>query len=269
MLNLLLLLLILYAALLAGMYVFQRSLMYHPASAMGTPAQHGLTEFSEHFITTPDGETLQLWYRAAGGALPTVLYFHGNAGNIAGRAGIFAALAARGFGVAALSYRGYGQSSGQPSEQGLYRDAAAAIGWLANDKNTPENKLIVYGESLGTGVASWVATQHNIGLLVLQAPYLSVAKRAQEIYPFIPVSMLLKDHFNSASRIASIHAPLLLFHGEEDTVIPIHHGRALLAMAPEPKRSFFLPGVGHNDFDSRAISSHVEDYARELGLIPQ
>jgi hypothetical protein len=267
MLNLFFTLVLLYAAVLAGMAVFQRSLLYHPTTTTGTPEQNGLTGFEEISAQTTDGVRLQLWYRKADAGFPTVLYFHGNAGAIADRAGIYAALASRGFGVLALSYRGYGKSSGSPSEQGLYTDARAAIRLLVDEKQIAENRIVLYGESLGTGVATQMATEFHVGLMVLQAPYQSVAGRAQEIYPFIPVRLLIKDRFESILRINASRAPLLLFHGEEDRVIPIHHGRAMLEKARDPKRGFFLSGVGHNDFDSRAISSHVEAYAKELGLI--
>ncbi|MCE2927672.1 MAG: alpha/beta hydrolase [Rickettsiales bacterium] len=269
MLNLFLSLLLIYIAILALMFVFQRSLMYHPFAATGTPEQNGLSGFSELHAPTPDGIQIQLWYRQADRGFPTIVYFHGNGGNIAGRAVIYDAFARLGFGVLAVSYRGYGLSNGSPSEQGLYTDARTAIELLIKEKHVEPSRIILFGESLGTGVATKMATEYKVGLLVLQAPYTSVAARAQEIYPFVPARLLMKDRFDNLSKIQAIQSPLLLFHGELDNVIPVHHGRRVFESAREPKRAFFLPHVNHNDFDSRMISSHAQTYAKELGLIHQ
>lgn len=259
-------LLIAYILLIVLMYALQRMLLYHPDKNLEAPEVYGLSGFQENFITSEDGLRLQVWYRAARLGYPTIAYFHGNAHNISGRAGIYDALASQGFGVAALSYRGYGKSEGSPSEQGLYTDARAIMTFL-KDKGIPLTQTAIYGESLGTGVAVQMATEYPIGMLVLQAPYISVEDRASELYSFVPVKLMIKDKFRSIDKIKQVKAPLILFHGELDNVITVSHGRKLFQAANEPKQAFFFPHTGHNDFDSGLISAHVLDYAKKHNLI--
>lgn len=266
MANLLLTLLALYIGIILLMYGLQRVMLYHPSRQIEAPASYGLSGFSEETATAADGTKLQLWYRKAKAGMPTVAYFHGNAYHVGGRAAIYDALAARGFGVLALSYRGYGKSDGSPTEDGLYMDARAALAWLA-EKQIPTAHTLLFGESLGTGVAVQMATEYPIGMLILEAPYTAVEDRASELYRFIPVRLMIKDKFRSIDKIGRIKAPLLLFHGELDGIIPVHHGRALLAAAPEPKQAYFFPLVHHNDFDSALISEHVLGFARQHKLV--
>jgi pimeloyl-ACP methyl ester carboxylesterase len=256
-----------YVALVVLLYRFQRRLIYHPDKRIGSPAQHGLDGFTQHMVRTPDSETIQLWHRAAGEGMPTVVYFHGNAANIGTRAPLLQSLAERGFGVLGVSYRGYGGSTGSPSETGLYNDARAAISFLLQQQHLPVRHIILFGESLGTGVAVQMATEYDVGALVLQAPYTSVAARAAEIHYYIPVQWLIKDVYDSLGKIQQIRAPLLVFHGELDTTIPMAHGRALFEAAYVPKHSVFFNHVGHNDFDSSVISEHVLAFSRTHNML--
>ncbi len=267
MLNFIFIAVLAYGVLLGVLYGFQRKLMYHPATALGSPADYGLSGFTPLRLRAQDGTQLTLWYRKAEAGKPTVLYFHGNAGHIGDRAPMYRALAGHGFGVLALSYRGYGTSEGSPSEQGIYQDARAAIGYLTQQEHLAPGNIILYGESLGTGVAVQMATEFPIGLLALQAPYRSVVQRAAELYPYVPVSLLLKDRFDSLAKIGQVRAPLLLFHGLEDEVIPVAHGKAVFEAANEPKQAFFLPGVQHNDFDSATVCAHLLAYATSHHLL--
>jgi fermentation-respiration switch protein FrsA (DUF1100 family) len=266
MVNIFLTLLAAYGLLVALLFAFQRRLIYHPDKVIGTPAAYGLSGFSEQLIPSGDGVTLQVWYRPAAPGFPTIIYYHGNAAHIGNRADILGHLAEKGFGVLGLSYRGYGKSTGSPSEQGIYNDARAAIGFLTA-QHIPLSRIILYGESLGSGVAVQMATEFAVGGLVLEAPYTSVAARAAELYYYIPVKLLIQDKFHSLEKIGRVRAPLLLFHGERDMVIPVAHGRALFEAAPSPKHSFFFPQVAHNDFDTAAISAHVLDFAKQYQLI--
>jgi hypothetical protein len=256
-----------YALLLVYLVAFQRHLMYYPEKTIGAPAQYGLTGFEDIRTQAADGTELQLWYRPARGGYPTIVYFHGNAGNIGHRAGIFATLADHGFGLLGLSYRGYGQSLGAPTETGLYHDARAALAYLVQNRSVPLSRILLYGESLGSGVAVQMATEYDVAGVVLEAPYTSTVNRAAEIYYYIPVKLLMRDRFDSLAKIGRVKAPLLLFHGERDAVIPAAHGRALLEAATALKRSFFFPETGHNDFDREAIAAHIADFSREHGLI--
>ncbi len=255
-----------YGGVMGYLYLNQRHLIYHPDTQIGEPAAYGLAGFEERFIRK-DSAALQLWYKPAEGTMPVVVYFHGNAMHLGNRAGIYGALAARGFGVLALSYRGYGKSTGVPDEQGLYADARSALAYLAEDLKTPLAKTIVFGESLGTGVAVQMASEYPVAGLVLQAAYISVAQRAAEMYPYIPVKWLIKDSYHSLSKIGGVKAPLLLFHGHLDDTIPLAHGKAVFDAATSLKQAIFFPEKNHNDFDSAVISEHVLAFAKAHRII--
>lgn len=254
-----------YCVLCAYLYVNQRRMIYHPDRHVGEPRAYGLEGFEERFIGQPPSR-LQVWWRAAEAGMPLVVYFHGNASHLGNRAGIYAALAAKGFGVLALSYRGYGKSDGMPSEQGIYADARTAMAY-AESLGFTHGKTIIFGESLGTGVAVQMASEFGVGGLVLQAAYISVAQRAAEIYPYIPVKFLIKDRYHSLSKIAKVKAPLLLFHGELDDTIPLAHGKQLFGAATSVKQAIYFPKINHNDFDTTLISEHVLAFAQEHHLI--
>jgi len=256
-----------YVLFLALVYCFQRHLLYHPDKTIATPAQYGLENFTEYFVPSSDGVTIQLWYRSAAQGMPTVVYFHGNAANLGNRAGIYGALAEKGFGVLAVSYRGYGKSTGSPSEQGLYADARAALSFLTDKQHIPLKHIILFGESLGTGVAVQMATEYDVGGLVLEAAYTSVAARGAEIYFYIPVKLMIRDKFDSLNKIGKVKAPLLLFHGERDSVIPIRMGKAVFAAATAPKQAFYFPRVDHNDFDNFVLAEHVLEFLKTYRLI--
>jgi fermentation-respiration switch protein FrsA (DUF1100 family) len=249
---------VVYAALVIALVLLQRKMMYRPDATDAIPAFHGLAHFSDVEIESEDGTPLQLWYHEAHENMPTIIYFHGNAGHLGDRAGLFDALANKGFGVAAVSYRGYGKSKGRPHERGIYADARAAIKWVKS-RGIPFSNIAFYGESLGTGVAVKMATEYSPKALFLQAPYTSVVKRAAEIYWYVPVRFLLRDHFDSLSHIRKVTSPLTIFHGKLDDVIPAHHAEALLAVANDPKRAIYFDDVGHTDFDNHVITQHVMD----------
>jgi len=256
-----------YCLVVGSIFIFQRHLMYHPDRSIGPPAQYGLAGFTEHFAATPDDETVQLWYHPAAKGFPTIIYYHGNAYTMGDRANIYSALTDKGFGLLALSYRGYGKSTGSPTEQGIYIDARTAIHYASDTLQLPPEHLILYGESLGTGVATQMATEFHVAGVILQSPYTSVASRAAEIYFYIPVEYLIKDKYRTIDKIANINTPLMIFHGERDDVIPVEHGKTVFAAAKSPKEIFYFPDKAHNDFDNRVLSEHVLDFARKYNLI--
>lgn len=266
MLDILLTALVAYLLMLCALFLFQRRLIYHPDKSIAAPQQYGLSGFEEYITHASDSVPIQLWYRPAIDGFPTVIYYHGNAAHMGDRAGIYAALAGKGFGVLAVGYRGYGKSGGNPSEQGLYRDARAAIAFLV-ERGIPPERILLFGESLGSGVAVHMAGEYPVAGLILEAPYTSITARASELYRFIPVRFMLRDRFESIGKIGKVKSPLLIFHGEQDTIIPIAHGRAMLEGANQPKQGVFLPGIGHSDFDNEVLSSHVLDFARMHKLI--
>lgn len=256
-----------YAVLVVALFFFQRKLLYFPDRNIMPPESYGLEGFADLRATSADGTRVQLWYKAAQSGFPTIIYFHGNAAHLGNRAGTYHSFTQAGFGLLALSYRGYGKSEGTPSENGIYQDARAAIAYARHELNIPANKLIYYGESLGSGVAIQVANEQPPGAVVLEAPYTSVAQRAAEIYFYVPVQLLIRDRFESYRKIGGVHAPLLILHGLQDTVIPIAHGKAILAQANEPKQAYFFPNIGHNDFDRNVISAHVLGFAKDHHLV--
>ena len=235
-----------YAALVGGLYLFQRQLLYFPDRAH--PELFGLQQLGVREVTlsTEDGLSLLSWYVPARPGRPVIAYFHGNGGHIGYRAERLLRLAREGFGVLMAEYRGYGGNPGTPSEAGFYADGRAALAFLDRE-GLAADRLVLYGESLGSGVAVALAVEHQIAALVLEAPFTSVAEVAQSHFPYVPASRMVVDRFDSLSRIGKVRAPILLLHGERDRVVPVRYGRALFDAAPEPKEGWFAPEAGHED----------------------
>jgi len=234
-----------YLGFAALMYVVQRSLMYFPETVRTAPAAAGLPQAQEVVLDTTDGEKVIVWHVAPRGEQPVVLYFHGNGGSLRLRVDRFQRIAAAGVGLVALSYRGYGGSSGKPTEQGLINDARAAYAFAA--ERYP--RIALWGESLGTGVAVALAAEKPIIRLVLDAPYTSALDLARANHWYLPVRLLMKDQFRSDERIARVKAPVLIMHGEVDQIIPIAYGERLFAMIQGPKQFARFPGGYHVDLD--------------------
>lgn len=251
-----------YAGLLALMYVFQRAMMYFPDPHRIAPAQAGLPQAEEVTLTSSDGEKLIAWYIPPRGGKPLVLYFQGNAEGLPARVGRFAWMVADGDGLLALNYRGYGGSTGKPSEEGLIRDATAAYAFAR--AHYPAKRIVLFGESLGTAVAVALAAEHEIGALILDAPFTSAAAVGAAAYPFAPVRRLMKDKFRSDERIGRVAAPLLVLHGEADRIVPIHFGEKLFALAREPKRFVRFPQGGHVNLDDFGAVDAVQAFLAEL-----
>jgi len=258
-----------YVALVCLVFIFQRNLMYHPIKTLATPEVIGLSNVQEVFTNTSDGIKLQIWTKQAQAGFPTIVYFHGNAGDLADRAAKFSTFIDAGFGLVAVSYRGYGKSEGVPTEQGIYSDARAAIDYAINEMYIPQNRLIYFGESLGTGVAVQMASERPPALLMLEAAYTSVETRSAELYPFIiGVRILVLDKYDSLAKIANVHAPLLMIHGTIDPIIPIAHGKKLFAAANEPKNLVVYQGVHHVDYSNEQILNPLLETTKKLGLTP-
>lgn len=268
LINSIIILTILYVAIMAGMYFLQRKILYVPDATPAYTKETAMRQVDVLRLQTSDDEQIIGWYHAADEGYPTIVYFHGNAGNLNDRTDKFSTLTSKGFGLLAIDYRGYGGSTGSPTEQGLYTDARAAMQYALQQRSIPENRVLLYGESLGTGVAVKMATEYpSLAGMVLEAPYTSVANRAQEIYWFLPVHMLLRDQFDSLSNIASLNIPLLILHGTADETIPVSHGKTLLDAYTGPKQGVFYDGYGHTDFDLPRIAADVQKFATEHGMI--
>ena len=252
-----------YLAFTLALFVFQRSLLYHPVSTPPDIEASGIDGMDVVTLKTSDGLHLLSWYRRAAPGRPTMVFFHGNAGNIESRGFKVKAYLDSGFGLLLVGYRGYGGNPGKPSEEGLYLDGRAALAFLAADGVAPDH-LVLYGESLGTGVAVQLASERDrdsaVGALVLEAPYTSIAEVAGNHYPFVPAGLLVKDRFDSAAKIARVGAPVLIFHGDKDRTIPIRFGKGLFEAAVEPKQSLWLAGASHNDLYEFGASQAVQDF---------
>ena len=255
-----------YLGVLVFMYLQQRSLQYFPSRAGTPPEALGLSGVSEQRVKTPDGETIVLWRADARPGMPTILFFHGNGGEISGRAPRMAFYQAQGFGALFLSYRGYGASTGSVSEQGFITDALTAYDTLVKD-GIPPGKIAVVGESLGTGVAVQLAAQRPLGAVALEAPFTAAVDVAAELYWYLPVRGLMKDQYRSRDHITNVRVPLLIQHGDADRVIPVAHGRKLFEMANDPKELVILPGQGHDAIGSPGVwAREVDVFRLHMGL---
>ena len=235
-----------YGSVVGGLYFFQRRLLYRPRPTRPALNDLALLGVREIELTTKDGLTLFSWYLPPPAGRPIIAYFHGNGGNIGYRAERLRRFAAAGYGVLLAEYRGYGGNPGEPCERGLFADAEAALDFLATS-NVSSDNIVLWGESLGSGVAVHLAATRAIGGVVLEAPFTSVAACAQRRYPFVPAAWLVHDRYDSLSRIAQVAAPLLILHGERDMVVPVHHGRVLLAAATAPSEGWFSPSASHEN----------------------
>lgn len=265
-----------YMALVGGLFLTQRHLIYYPSQSLASPAEAGIPEMQILRVTTDDGLTLTFWYRPAEKGQPTIVYFHGNGGNLSGRGFKIRPYLNAGFGVLLAAYRGYGGNPGKPSESGLYADARAQLEFLKNQGVLPTD-WVLYGESLGSGVAVQMAYEQAgeggnaekpapVGAVVLEAPFSSLADAAQAHYPFVPARYLIRDRYDSMAKIDRIDAPVFIFQGEEDGVIPPKQGKRLFQAASEPKQAKWLPGAGHNNLYDYGIADLVIDFVgKSLG----
>jgi hypothetical protein len=236
-----------YVAVVALLYVMQRAMLYHPPANHMPEPEAILPGASQVVLDTSDGEKVIVWHIPPHGDKPVVIYFPGNGELIALRTARYRALMADGVGVIALSYRGYGGSTGTPTEAGLHRDAAATYAF-AVAHYTPD-RIVLWGHSLGTGVAVKLASEQPVAKLILEAPYSSTADVAVARFPFVPVRWLMKDQYHSDQWIGAVKAPILIMHGARDGVIPIRFGKRLFALAHQPKRFILYDKGRHNDLD--------------------
>ncbi len=256
----LIILLIIYIVIAAAMFMMQRKLLYHPNRNWLDTTQYSTLPIHKHHIIANDGIKLETWLIPGCQQSPTVIYYHGNAGSLHDRLDKFTVLHNAGFNILALSYRGYGNSLGQPTEKGIYLDAEALLQYALNELNINLDHIILYGESLGSGVAIEMATRYQVAAIILEAPYTSVVNRAAELYPWLPVSLLLVDRYDTIAKIDKIKSPLLIFHNNNDEVIPVVHGKILFAKAKVEKQAYWLDGKTHTDFDWEFIADKIKQF---------
>lgn len=241
-----------YSAIVLLVFLFQSRLVFFPDSVReydATPQALGLA-YESALIRTADGETLHSWWIPVQGeaaARGTVLLFHGNAGNISHRIDYARMFNRMGYACLLVDYRGYGKSSGSPSEEGTYQDALAAWNWLSSRGLRPGD-VVIAGESLGGGIATWLATQHAPRALLLMSAFTSIPDMAAKIYPFLPVRLISRISYDNLANLRRIKAPVLIAHSRGDEVVPFAHGEALYAAAGEPKQFLEMQGSHNTGF---------------------
>lgn len=243
-----------YLLVLLAFWIGQERLIYFPGPRPGPPPESPLLTLSEEWIETRDGMRLHGWLalpRARPGdssAKPAgvVLVCHGNAGNIELRLPLAEAFAGMNFATLLFDYRGYGASTGKPTEEGTYRDAEAAFDRLAGEKGFAPGRIVAFGESLGGAVAIELGLRRKLGAVIVEDTFTSMADIGAGLYPWLPVRLLVRARYDSAAKIGRLEAPVLVIHSPEDDVVPFAHGERLFAAARQPK-TFLSTGGLHED----------------------
>lgn len=234
-----------YVGLALFMYFRQSKYLYFPSRDLVMTSATTRLPYEDVSVQTVDGETVHGWFVPAADARATVLFCHGNAGNIANRVDAIWLFHELGLNVCIFDYRGYGRSTGKPSEEGTYRDADAIWTWLTTTKGIEPGRVVVFGESLGGAVAAWLAEQKRPGAAILESTFTSVPDMAARLYPFLPVRWLCRFRYPTLDRMPRIVCPVLVAHGPDDEMIPFKQGQKLFEAAREPKVFVTLKGL-HN-----------------------
>ncbi len=255
-LNLLAAIFFIYLILIALMYLMQRNMMYYPTLNKPDIPAAKVTGLHEIRTTTEDGLDLFGWYKPAQEGKQTIVWFHGNGSNVEITTYRALPYLKAGYGLLAVEYRGYASNKGSPSEQGFYKDARAFMAWL-NRNEVADDSIILYGESIGSGVAVQMATEHEVHTLILDSPFSSMSDVASSHYPIAPVKWLLLDKYDSYLKIGDIKSPLILVHGTADAIVPYKFGKKLYEAAPQPKTMMSIEGGGHNNLDDFDIAYKI------------
>jgi fermentation-respiration switch protein FrsA (DUF1100 family) len=254
-----------YLAFVGFIYLTQASLLYLPGlpgrQIDANPEGIGL-DYEYVWLDTSDCVRVHGWF-VPGESSRTVLYFHGNAGNISHRLHTLRQFHGLALSVFIIDYRGYGQSEGRPSEEGLYRDAEAAWQYLTEARDIAAEEIVVLGRSLGASVAAWLAAERSPGALVLDSAFTSVPDIGQDVYPWLPVRLLSRFQHATRVYVTKANCPLLIVHSRDDEIIPFHHGEALYVAAKEPKTFLELRG-GHNDAHFTSETAYIDGLRRFL-----
>ena len=249
-----------YAVLSIYVYYMQSSLIYYPnmpgRNLVATPENIGLNFQNVEFVTE-DKVRLHGWFIPDKNAKRTVLFFHGNAGNISHRLESIEIFHRLELNVFIIDYRGYGQSEGKISEKGTYRDAEAAWNYLINTQGINEQEIIIFGRSLGASIASWLASKHTPAALIIESGFTSVPSMGQRFYPFLPIRWLTHFKYDTIHYVKNISCPVMVAHSKNDEIIPYDEGREIFDAAAEPKQFLEMRG-GHNDGFMVSGSTYVE-----------
>ncbi len=255
-----------YFATMSYVYFKQTDLQFSQDMTIRSPQQMGTVGIEEIKLQTPDGETLYAWYKPAPSARPTILFFHGNSGNISSRPGKIMRYGQNN-GILAISYRGMGGSTGAPSEKGFMIDAQTGYDWLLTNGVEP-SQMILLGESLGTGVAVQLAAKNPVRAVGLEAPYASAIAIAANTYWYFPVNYLMKDQFRTIEFIDQVKAPIFITHGTEDRIVPYADSQMLFAKANEPKTFVSVPNAGHEIIADEKTWATVHQFFEDVWNTP-
>ena len=243
---------------------YERKGIYFPIRKIDlTPREIGL-EFEDIYFLSSDGTKLNGWYIPAKKSSTTVLFCHGNAGNISHRIEAIDMFSRIGLDVFIFDYRGYGSSQGSPTEEGLYSDAHAAFKYLIDKRNINEGSIVVYGKSLGANVAIELCSKVSPAALISESAFTSALDMGKKLFPFLPIKWFITIKYDALSKIKDINVPKLIIHSEDDEIIPFQQGRQLFEAAPEPREFYKMRG-GHND----AIFQAKEDFVDKIDVFLQ
>ena len=252
-----------YILVLVFLYFYQRSLLYHPNENNYSGDQISVP-IKKVRINTEDNIDLLGWFHEKDlQKYKTVLFFHGNAGSLENRIHKLNHFNKMDVNFLIIAWRGFSGNKGKPSEEGLYKDGRSGINWLVK-KGVKEKNIVIYGESLGTGVATHVSQNKNFAGVVLETPFTSMIDAAKKFYPYIPVGLLLKDKFDNKSKIKNIKVPILIMHGEADQIVPFFMGKKMYEKANEPKYSYFTKHDNHMmEYDENLVKA-LDSFLKSL-----
>jgi|TARA_B110000444_G_scaffold252752_1_gene282510 uncharacterized protein len=233
-----------YLVLLVFLYFYQRNLLYHP-NENNYSGDNLTVKVEKVKIQTSDNLKLNGWFHKKNlSDYKTIIYFHGNAGTLDNRIHKLNHFKDIDVNFLIIAWRGFGGNEGKPTEDGLYIDGKSAVNWVL-EKGIKEENIVLYGESLGTGITLEIAQNKNFAGVILETPFTSMVAVAQNFYPYIPVNLLLKDRYENEKKVININIPIMIMHGEKDTIVPFSMGKKIFEMANEPKYSYFTKYDNH------------------------
>jgi len=255
--------LLIYFFILVSTYIFQRSLLYHP-SENNYSGDEILVPVEKVKIKTQDNIELVSWYHNKNSNdYKTILFLHGNAGSLENRIHKINHFKDMKVNFLIIAWRGFSGNKGNPTEKGLYEDARSAIRWLESN-NVKEKNIIIYGESLGTGIATEIAQNKNFAGVILESPFTSMIDAGKDKYPYLPVKFLLKDKYESDKKIKNINSPILIMHGKVDNIVPFHMGKKMYELANDPKYSYFSEYDDHMMEYNEKLLNALKDFINGL-----
>ena len=246
------------------LFIFQRKILFNTSGIPLLPKSYGLNTVKEIKIKTKDGLNLLAWYSKPKIKKPILLYLHGNSFDIGERAKRIERYIEEGWGVVLLAWRGYSGNSGKPTEKNLYLDAKSALKWVLDNTNYSMKEIILYGESLGTGVAVELSQNQDFKSVILEAPFTSIYDIAKLRYPIYPFKFLILDNFDNYSKIDKIKSPIMIISGKKDEIIPHKHSIKLFSKAKKPKECLFIDEAMHNNLYDFGIEKSVINYTLNI-----